>query len=241
MSTQRAILGREANIYPRQPRGGTMLKCVGTEDFLMSSYIRVLFTVVLFFSCLTALADKKKALPAYVLKARTISVLVDPQAGIALEDPLANQTARGEVEKAIMKWGRFTVVFEGMEPDLIIVVRKGQGRRVQPTISSGPIPSDGPVIVQPADPGIRIGAQGRPPNSTQTSPRESGPHPQVEAGPTEDMFVLYEGGVDHPQRLDRPPVWRYLANDALHSPDVPAVAEFRKLIEESEKQQKPKP
>src|SRR5437867_10162255 len=92
---------------------------------LMSIRIRVLLIFVLLLACLNSFADKKKTLPAYVLKARTISVLVDPQAGIALQDPLANQTARGEVEKAIMKWGRFTVVFEGMEPDLIIVVRKG--------------------------------------------------------------------------------------------------------------------
>jgi hypothetical protein len=41
--------------------------------------------------------------------------------------------------------------------------------------------------------------------------------------------------------LERPPVWRYVAKDALHSPDVPAVAEFRKLIETAEKQQKSKP
>ena len=53
------------------------------------------------------------------------------------------------------------------------------------------------------------------------------------------MFVLYAGGVDYP--LDRPTHWRYIAKDALRSPDVPAVAEFRKLLEETEKQQKSKP
>jgi hypothetical protein len=41
--------------------------------------------------------------------------------------------------------------------------------------------------------------------------------------------------------LDRPPAWRYMSKDALHSPNVPAVAEFRKAIEETEKQQKNKP
>jgi len=32
-----------------------------------------------------------------------------------------------------------------------------------------------------------------------------------------------------------------MTKDALHSPNVPAVAEFRKVIEETEKQQKVKP
>jgi hypothetical protein len=41
--------------------------------------------------------------------------------------------------------------------------------------------------------------------------------------------------------LDAAPAWRYLAKDALHSPDVPAVAEFRKIIAEAEKQQKKSP
>jgi len=53
------------------------------------------------------------------------------------------------------------------------------------------------------------------------------------------MFVVYEGHVDGP--LDGPPAWRYMTKDALRSPNVPAVEEFRKAIEESEKQQKSKP
>ncbi len=53
------------------------------------------------------------------------------------------------------------------------------------------------------------------------------------------MFAVYEGRVGlHP---DRPPVWHYYAKNALRSPDVPAVAEFRKIIEAAEKQQKTKP
>jgi len=61
----------------------------------------------------------------------------------------------------------------------------------------------------------------------------------TEVGPAEDMFMVYEGRLDGP--LDRAPVWRYVNKDALRSPNVPAVAEFRKIIEEAEKQQKRKP
>ena len=53
------------------------------------------------------------------------------------------------------------------------------------------------------------------------------------------MFTVYEGRLDGP--LDRAPAWRYVNKDALRSPNVPAVAEFRKIIEEAEKQQKRKP
>jgi hypothetical protein len=37
------------------------------------------------------------------------------------------------------------------------------------------------------------------------------------------------------------PVWRYMAKDALNGPQVTAVEEFRKTINESEKQRQQKP
>jgi len=55
------------------------------------------------------------------------------------------------------------------------------------------------------------------------------------------MFALYRGRADYP--LDSPAVWRYTAEDALSSPSVPAVAQFREAIDQSlkalaQKQQK---
>ena len=207
----------------------------------MSIRLRVLLTVVLLLTGLTASADKKKnRLPARVLQARTVLVLIDPDAGISVTDPAANSTAKDDVEKAITKWGRFLPVLDGQNPDLVMVVRKGQGKLVEPTIGGVPNGNDRPVVLQPTDNGIRLGGQrGRPPDATQGAPPDTGPHPKVEAGPREDMLVLYAGGVDYP--LDHPPLWRYVAKDALRSPDVPAVAEFRKLLEETERQQKSKP
>jgi len=96
------------------------------------------------------------------------------------------------------------------------------------------------VIVQPNDSGIRVGAQqGR--NTPVTNPNATpptGPHPQTEVGPSQDTLTVYRGQVEYP--LDAPPVWRYAAKDALSSPTVPAVAQFRKAIEETEKQLSPK-
>jgi hypothetical protein len=106
-------------------------------------------------------------------------------------------------------------------------------KAVNPTI--GGIPNDRPVLVQPNDSGIRIGAQ-QGQNTRVTDPTLGAPptpHSQTEIGPSEDMFSVYRGQVEYP--LDSPPVWRYVAN-ALRSPSVSAVEQFRKVIEESEKQ-----
>jgi len=179
--------------------------------------------------------DKKPVLPAYVLRAETVFVLIDPDAGTSPTSPQANQKARDDVEKAIMKWGRFRLAVNPGVADLVIVVRKGSGKVVQPTIGGLPT-NDRPAIVQPTDSGIRLGGQkGRPPDSTDPSPHDTHPGPQIEAGAVDDMFVVYQGGAGNP--LDGSAVWRYFNKDALKSPSAPAVAEFRKAIEEAEKQQ----
>jgi hypothetical protein len=199
---------------------------------------RVTAILVLASSLAFAANDKKPVLPAYVLRAETVFVLIDPDAGTSPASPQANQKARDDVEKAILKWGRFRLVMEPGSADLIVVVRKGSGKVVQPTIGGLPT-NDRPVIVQPTDNGIRLGGQkGRPPGSTDPSPQDTHPAPQIEAGMTDDMFVVYQGGAGNP--LDGPAAWRYTNKDALKSPSVPAIAEFRKAIEEAEKQQQQK-
>src|SRR5262249_470828 len=51
--------------------------------------------------------DKKPILPAYVLNAQTVLVLIDPAAGTPVNAPLANKTAQDDVEKALEKIGPF--------------------------------------------------------------------------------------------------------------------------------------
>jgi hypothetical protein len=182
--------------------------------------------------------DKKKVvLPDYVLKAQTVLIVISPDAGTSLQNPNTNWIARQDVEKAIMNWGRLTLAMEPLTADLVISLRRGTGKTVSPTISN---PGDSrPVIMEPSDQGIRIGAQhGTPPPVTNPGtggPIDSRPHPSTQIGPSEDMFEVYRGKVEYP--LDNAATWRYIAKDSLKSPDVPAVAEFRKLIEEAEKQQ----
>jgi hypothetical protein len=192
--------------------------------------------------CLAAAAkDKKKILlPDDILEARTVLVVVDRDAGVAVDDPLANRKAQENVEKALMNWGRFSLVLEASNADLVISVRKENGKAVQPTVGGVPT-NDRPVIFEPTDSGGRVGIHtGNPPGAddpTNSQPRS--PNKQIEAGPTQDMFVVYRGR--RGDALDSPAVWRYMAKDALRSPDVPAVDAFRKLIAEAEKQRAARP
>jgi hypothetical protein len=199
-------------------------------------------------SCLAGVAkDKKKSLlPVDVLQAQTVLVVIDPNAGVNVEDPNANRRAQEDVETALMKWGRLSPVMDATTADLIITVRKGTGRVVQPTI--GGVPNNNrPVVFEPTDSGGRIGARqgnsgdaGDPSNAQSPS---SGPSPQLEVGQPDDMFVVYRGNKDTPNNspLDMPAVWRYTAKNALESPEVPAVEAFQKAVAESEKQLAGKP
>ena len=192
-----------------------------------------LFTAGMLLAATGLAKDKKPALPAYVLTARTVAVIIDPSAGISIDDPRANQIAQKDVEAALLNWGRFEPVIYTHGADLIIVVRKGSGRLAQPTISD-PRQNDRLGSVVPFDNGASIGAQqGHPPGATTPVPADQSPHPEAQIGGTEDSFAVYRGDVDQP--LDAAPAWRYTASDALQSPSVPAVDRFRKAIADAEK------
>ena len=202
-------------------------------------------TTILLCSALAPAKDKKKTiLPADVLRARTVLVIVDPTAGVDARNPNANRAARAEVEKALDQWGRFTLVQEGVTADLVITVRKGNGKLVQPTIGGTPIngipPVTGGTTTSPTQTTSRAGVRwgtGNPNDPSNAGTQPSTPEPQIEAGSAQDMFVVYRGNKDpNWSPLDSPSVWRYSGKDALASPSVPAVEVFRKLIAESEKQ-----
>jgi len=201
------------------------------------------FVVLMFLVCSVFAPgkDKKQPLmPAVVLRAETVFVEIDPDAGIAPGAPLANQTARDDVEKALMNWGRFRFANNLSTADLVVTVRKSNGKIAQGTIGGVPT-NNRPVIFQPSDSGVRVGgSHGTPPGESDPSSTETpNPSPQVEVGPAQDTFAVYLGGEGNV--VNSSPVWRYTAKDALRSPSVPAVDEFRKAIAEAEKQQAAKP
>jgi hypothetical protein len=141
----------------------------------------------------------------------------------------------------MIKWGRFKLVQEAQTADLVVAVRKGHA--AGPTIRNSPA-DDRPVIIQPSGEGdTRIGVhQGRPPDVTDPAsggPADRGPQVSNQIGSSDDSFEVYLGGVEYP--LDGSPLWRYTAKDALKAPRVDAVEQFRKAIDESEKQRQKKP
>ena len=208
--------------------------------------LRKVIAVTAIILCSALASAKKKAiLPVDVLRARTVLVIVDPTAGVDARDPNANRAARADVEKALDQWGRFTLVQEGLTADLVITVRKGNGKLVQPTIGGTPIngtpPVSGGTTSTPSQTttrgGVRWGGSGNPNDPSNAGTGPSTPEPQIEAGSPQDMFVVYRGSTDpNWSPLDTPSVWRYSGKDALASPSVPAVEAFRKLIAESEKE-----
>jgi hypothetical protein len=201
----------------------------------------LLLLVVLLLSPAVAKEKNKPLLAAYVLHARTVLVVIDPDAGEPLDQPNANVTARANVEKKLMDWRRFDLVMDGAEPDLVIVVRTGSGKAMHPTIKGGPI-DQRPGVAQGGDTSIRIGGQQGPTpplHDPSVSPPDRGPHLGNEVGPSEDSFEVYRGGVENP--LDSTPIWRYIAKDCLRAPNVSAVEEFRKAVAEAEKPQPKKP
>jgi hypothetical protein len=185
-------------------------------------------------ACLVSAKEKKKVvLPDYVLAAQTVMVLIEPGAGIPVNDPGANKTAQDDVEKALMRWGRLRLTVDVVQADLLIVIRKGNKKVIQPTVGGEPT-NDRPIIVQQTDSAIRIGAsEGHPIGQQPGQPTEPGLGGEV--GSTDDTFLVYQGQVDAP--LERAPVWRFTAKNALNPPEVLAVAEFKKAVDEAVKQQ----
>jgi hypothetical protein len=181
-------------------------------------------------------SKKKVLLPADVLQAKTALIVIDPAAGVPPDAPNANRTAQENVEKAMMKWGRFELVPDVSSADLVFTVRKGSGKIAETTIGGLPTNSR-PIVFEPTDSGSRTSAGTIPPfgGNSQAGAQRPEPAPQVEVGSADDTLVVYRGKRD--DALDAPFVWRYSAKNALNSPEVSAVDAFRKLIAEAEKQQ----
>lgn len=179
----------------------------------------------------------KDVLPPYVLTARTVSVVIDPNSGISMDDPNGNQIARKDVESALLSWGRLEPALAGQPTDLIIVIRRGHHRLVDETMPD-PRQNDRIGGVNPTDNSTQLGGrQGMPTPDSSNLPGARPPqfpsNPQAEIGAQDDSFAVYNGSVLNP--LDAPPAWRYVAPDALQPHTVPAVGQFRKAVAAAEK------
>lgn len=203
----------------------------------MTHRLCILVALICFFAPSATFSKKKEkpVLPEVLLKAQTVAVIIQPDAGEPISDPTANSKAREAVEKALMDWGRFRVVQEIYDADIVITVKKGMDKLVTPEINGGPVDRR-PVTVESTDTQIRIGAkQGTPTDGSydpDLGPPNGSAHPGMEAGPPEDTFVVYLGGQTYsPHNAS---VWSFRAKNALRSPEVIAVKEFHKAITEAE-------
>jgi hypothetical protein len=214
---------------------------------LKPNYVLAGVAGLLLLPSLAVAKDKQKAtLPYDVLAARTVAVVIDPDAGISLTDPQANKVAQRDVETALLNWGRFQTTEAIPGADLVIVIRRGTGKMAAGTIHD-PRQNRRPGVIEPTDSGIDVGMQRGVPSAspngngipdasqgTQNGPINNRPYTQAEIGgdTAEDSFIVYRGNSENP--TDASPVWRYVAKDCLKPHKVPAVDAFRKAIDDSE-------
>lgn len=203
----------------------------------MTRKLCILLALIYLFLPFAASSRKKEksALSDVLLKAQTVVVMIDPDAGEPIHDPTANLRAREDVEKALLSWGRFRLVQETSGADIVVFVKKGNEKAATPTIKGGPVDSR-PVTVQSTDNQIRIGAKrGKPADGSydpDSSPSNDGAQRSVEVGSREDSFRVYLGGETF--KPNNASIWSYRAKNALRPPGVDAVQEFRKAIADAE-------
>jgi len=187
--------------------------------------------------------DNTRMMPPYILRARTVAILIDPAAAVSLRDPNGNQTARKDVETALLKWGRFEPILDARDADLVILIRKGRSAADVAVPDTRQNRRGG--MVDPWEDGIAVGVQrgtvpngppaGRSAGQPATTPDDpTGDRPVKQDGTPVDVFQVFDGRSDDP--LNGVPGWSYVKKDALHAHDVPAVEEFRKAIDAAEKQ-----
>jgi hypothetical protein len=171
----------------------------------------------------------KNILPAYVLQAKTVAVVIDPNAVISIDDPRANEMAQKDVEAAFMKWGRFNLVPDPKTADLIVMVRKGNSRLTDDALPD-PRQSNG---IDPANRGGSTGtSRSGPAILGQPGLESSRQIPQTGIADPGDLFSVFKGGQN---TLYATPVWNYTGRDGLNPQFVPAVTAFRKAVAAADK------
>lgn len=197
-----------------------------TPGSSMTRRLSSLLALVLLVTGSTVAKQKKPRVPDYILHAETVIVAIEPDTGEPLNNPNANMQARENVERALTQWGRFRIVPDGQQSDLVVGIRIGNDKIVRPTIKT--------------DDNIRIGQRSQgPPLGGEPRPDPDSRNPRItnEVGPTADSFSVYRGG--RANGFSSSALWHYTAKDCLRAPEIKAVEEFRKAVADAEKAKTP--
>jgi hypothetical protein len=192
----------------------------------------------------TAPAKTKKEAPLSQLFCHAQYVYVetyegDPDSQAAREYPDDYNAALG-VQQRLQKWGRYRLVYEEQQADLVWVVwkqRKGGNRlpgqpTQMPPMSMPPGPGTGP---NPGGPGQNPGAPGGPrqnpggvgPDGVGTS--NGGPEVGM-VWPVSDQLAVYMPQSDMNQQS---PIWKKSEKDGLSEPDMPLFGKIADAVDDA--------
>ncbi len=151
-------------------------------------------------------AQSKSRVPQLVVKARYVMVTTMQGTEALATVPPEDLRAVADVQMALQKWGRYTLVYKPEEADLIIALRRGRLASVTPTVEVGRSSDDPKGKV-----GYGVG---------------------VEAGNPYDLFAVYNARTGG---LDSPALWRAAEKNGLDRPDLPLFKKFQKEVERAAK------
>lgn len=160
-------------------------------------------------------AEDKNAIPAVVKNAT--SVMVTTSSGDVFSPDVSpeDRHAVQNVQNTIQKWGRYKLVYNRGEADLILVVRTGRLAEVK----------GGAQVATTTQ------RQGNGTYRSHGSAESIG----GEVGDPQDTLEVYMAS----RGIDGPPLWRGRAPGGLRAPQMQLMQEFRSKVEASEKKKKP--
>jgi len=163
---------------------------------------------VLLVSASTLSAKQKVIMPLVVTNATYAFVTTyDGDAfnpGLTPED----REAVADVQQAIEKWGRYKLVYNPSQADLILIVRTGRAAETDASLQQG----------------TRLGPFGTPGGSGRTIGAKS--------GDWQDTLDVYVPSQD---LKTAPPLWRGRAVDGLKAPELRLMKDFQSKVEASAK------
>ena len=169
-----------------------------------------------------AVSKDKTPLPKLVVSAQYVLVTTD--FGDPAEQPLnphimpEDRQAVADVQRAIEKWGKYSIALRRQDADLIIVVRKGR--------------------VAEALVGARVHASSRPSNNPGQPDGNAGgtsirPEGEGDFGDPQDMIAVYSADLGN--EANSPPLWRGRRTDGLNPPQMRLIQELRTKVEAAAK------